>query len=1555
MEESGLPRGKFEVNDAKKAAYKGTQSKSVAPQPAVSELVPKVEVSNPLISYSDLSTGCQLIGAVSAIGREELILNLPFNMIGHCTVANCVSSKSNVTDLFRLKTPFRIGQLVQCVVLETVSSSKHTRVSVSLLPSLVNAGLSESTLPPRGVVSGFVTSEENHGFSVDLGVGFSAFLPKSDTPIPPTLGALIMGSVTSVKNSLVKLSVQPSALTAQLGYDKELKASACRAGQLVSARVRDIRTDGTLEVSFLKHLNGTLHTSYLNGTVKKGGMVTARVIAVLPGNNFRLSNLAHLVEWASLEFPSQEGLVEAKVVDSFKGHFIRLQREDDESSLVCHWSRGGRNAEVGKSVSCRIMGSNQLDRTLLVSCEEKVVKETAVVSVSAVIPGSVFTSEIQRVDKELGVIVKISDFLTGRVPKEHLTDLPAKKLPVSVAVGAKLKVRVLSVDAMKRQILLTAKKGMVSDSEKIIENNSQAIKDDILTGFVAKVSEPQKGIRKVYVNFYGAAFGIAKIPDNEESENIKEGALIKVRVVKVGEKHLKLTTDLDTTKKETNKPSNDLIGTVIDSFRFPEIVSEDTLVEVNLNGGWLSGKVPMGHLADLEISSNRESLKSQITKLVVIGVDKEGLLILSGKASLLEKVAFDSIPDEGAFAVGYVTRVEQKFALISLGPLSKTGICLLGNMSDRFVDDAKKFLIPGQSVVGSILGKGDRKGACFSICLKSSVLMKDHKETIRMLGSSWLKNSLPVDNLGKLVTDAKLKTKKPYGLLFTSVTLPGWTLVAVNDNIPEGFNIEELNRLLVLDVISDKKVLEVMIFDDSSNKRDFTVRLQKDFYLVAACQESVVFVPRSRLDREAGLAIGGSVRVKDNGIVIGNVSIRHLAGKEDLKKSEESKKAEKLVVGQSVLGPLRVVSVGTDYAEVVISGRTARLHATELYPITEWRDSPLAELSKGSEILGSFQVSAVLSRGSIVWLGRESSSLPIETNSVPTDSYLSGIVTSSSLKGVFVSLSRTVSGRIALSRISPRPATEADLLKLYPVGKLVRVKRDGIPENDKLDLIPEDTKISELAALTVGMVVATEVSNKQKFGVFLKVSGTAITALAPLTQKGGITREVLERVQSGQQLLAKITKIENGKVWASLEDSQVALLAEQAKDVSSSSDMEIESDSDDVCEEIIEVPKVIPSTPKTKLIPLSSTAATTPATQSPRDAMEDSSDSDSDEKSSKRLSKKQRLSEKAAKEASVRSKEDRNVAGEWRSNPQSPDDFERLILSEGDKDPSVWTRYMAYWLQLSEIGKARETAERAVKRIGAHLESEKLDVWISYLNMEAAFGTPDNVKAVFVRACQYCESESVHKALPGVWARVEDKAKESAAWEGLVKKFSHSVENWLSYFDRLFGIGEAEAARALVGRAVRLVGKKEEVRVMLKVANLECSHGHIERAKTLFDQLIASNPKRCDIWGVYFDAIKGAFIRSNNSTDGVEVGNKRKRGKPVLQSSECVPIASVRNLFERAICVGLKPHKTKGFFKKWLEFETDFGGELGQLMVKEKAKAYVESLAGMSDNDQEEQ
>lgn len=104
--------------------------------------------------------------------------------------------------------------------------------------------------------------------------------------------------------------------------------------------------------------------------------------------------------------------------------------------------------------------------------------------------------------------------------------------------------------------------------------------------------------------------------------------------------------------------------------------------------------------------------------------------------------------------------------------------------------------------------------------------------------------------------------------------------------------------------------------------------------------------------------------------------------------------------------------------------------------------------------------------------------------------------------------------------------------------------------------------------------------------------------------------------------------------------------------------------------------------------------------------------------------------------------------------PQTSSDYERLLLGQPDSS-ELWIAYMALQMQISELSKAREVAERAIKSINIREEAEKLNVWVAYLNLEAVYGSKATLDEVFKRACQYNNQQEVYERLASIYIQSE--------------------------------------------------------------------------------------------------------------------------------------------------------------------------------------------------------
>ncbi|PWY72232.1 nucleic acid-binding protein [Aspergillus sclerotioniger CBS 115572] len=290
--------------------------------------------------------------------------------------------------------------------------------------------------------------------------------------------------------------------------------------------------------------------------------------------------------------------------------------------------------------------------------------------------------------------------------------------------------------------------------------------------------------------------------------------------------------------------------------------------------------------------------------------------------------------------------------------------------------------------------------------------------------------------------------------------------------------------------------------------------------------------------------------------------------------------------------------------------------------------------------------------------------------------------------------------------------------------------------------------------------------------------------------------------------------------------------------------------------------------------------------------------------------------------------------GELDANgPQSVADYERLLLGEPDSS-LLWLQYMAFQLELGEVEKAREIAERALRTITIGQDAEKLNIWVAMLNLENTYGNDDTLEDVFKRACQYNDTQEVYERMISIYIQSGKNEKADELFQtALKKKIFQSAKFFVNYASFLFDTMAApERARALLPRALQSLPSHTHVETTSKFAQLEfrSSNGDVERGRTVFEGLLSSFPKKVDLWNILLD---------------LEIKNGDAE--------------QVRRLFERVLGITKKggaveaskkvrPKQARFFFKKWLSFEEKLASEgSNDKMVEDiKAKAadYVKSL-----------
>ncbi|KAN0038365.1 hypothetical protein ACTA71_000540 [Dictyostelium dimigraforme] len=322
-----------------------------------------------------------------------------------------------------------------------------------------------------------------------------------------------------------------------------------------------------------------------------------------------------------------------------------------------------------------------------------------------------------------------------------------------------------------------------------------------------------------------------------------------------------------------------------------------------------------------------------------------------------------------------------------------------------------------------------------------------------------------------------------------------------------------------------------------------------------------------------------------------------------------------------------------------------------------------------------------------------------------------------------------------------------------------------------------------------------------------------------------------------------------------------------------------------------------------------------------KDIIKDNDEIDEDEiTDSKKKQKTEKNKNKNKQEQEIQEREDllanNNVA------PEGPQDFERMILGTPNSS-YIWIKFMSHYLGLSEISKAREIGERAIKKIIPSEVLEQRNIWIAMYNLENLYGTPDSLLKLFQRSIQYQDPKTMYLTIINILENTGKFERTEEYFKMLFKKDGkHSAKVWCRYGEFLLKCNNIEVFNSILSRALEILPKKKQIKVINKFAQLEYKLGDIERGRTIFEGLVSNYPNRTDIWNIYLDM--------------------ELRDKDAIKSSKELK-DKIRTLFNRTIALKVSDRNIKQFFKRFLQFEKEFGSNFTTNEVKKLAIKFVES------------
>lgn len=535
-------------------------------------------------------------------------------------------------------------------------------------------------------------------------------------------------------------------------------------------------------------------------------------------------------------------------------------------------------------------------------------------------------------------------------------------------------------------------------------------------------------------------------------------------------------------------------------------------------------------------------------------------------------------------------------------------------------------------------------------------------------------------------------------------------------------------------------------------------------------------------DLEANFPVGSAIRVRATNIDVANNRL-DLSGRST--QSSEPLTIQTLSKGMVVPG--KVVKVGDRYVVVNLSDKiSGSISLTDL--VDDYSQADTTKYSKGSiirvcivdvdvpnkKVRLSARPSRVLNSSIDPQDPEISSASQVKVNDI-----VRGFVKNVTDKGLFVNLGGNVSAYVRVSDLSD--SYIKDWKSEYQVDQLVKGKitavdpmLNHIQMNMKASVIDKDyVPPITFNDLKVGQVVTGKIRRVMEFGVFIVIDGSNnVSGLCHQSEMAAKRVHNVSKLYSeGDAVKAIILKLDEDTkkisfgMKASYFDENAADSDDDSEDDESGmqgvqiggsdeEDEDMSSEEEDGGVGLDDVESIEDAAEQdgdqSDVAMEYADGADVPALsaggfdwsanvldQVDKRSAADSGDEDADEKPKKKKRRKA--------EITVDRTGDLDANG-----PQSVSDFERLLLGQPDSS-QLWIQYMAFQMQLSELSKARDVAERAINAINIREQTEKMNVWIALLNLENTYGSDETVDEVFKRACQYNDAQEIHERLSSIY------------------------------------------------------------------------------------------------------------------------------------------------------------------------------------------------------------
>ncbi|SPO21291.1 related to RRP5 - processing of pre-ribosomal RNA [Ustilago trichophora] len=1203
-----------------------------------------------------------------------------------------------------------------------------------------------------------------------------------------------------------------------------------------------------------------------------------------------------------------------------------------------HAGKQGKSLQVGSVVFAKITKIPENKRSFEATLDPKTVTNSPIKhapGITAILPGTL-TKVLITAALPTGLNVKLFGMFDATIDRFHLPELPENKdIPDVYKEGSKHVARVLwdllspPSTALQGDNPDHERKFGLSLAPQVLALDAPVAKDKQLLQHAYPIGHALKVTVVQTINDWGLIVSvhgtdlrglvhISQVSDDHvvslppSSGPFAKGTEHKARVVghSPTDRTLQLSLKASVLERKFMRVSEVEVGEVVNASIIK--LGLPNAIFLQLHGN-VDGIVFANHFADVKLTQPEKRFKPGLqVKARVMDVDpSRNRIVLTLKKSLVKSdlPIVSSIQDArvGVVTNATIFRVQTNSLIVSL----------FGGL---------KALIPGREVSEDDFNDV-KSGFTEGKVVKMRITEVDY-ENQKLVGS--IKQASP-EYLAKLNVDAV-----DVGQKVTGKVAAVHKEVVVLSLVPSGVRaLLSLSVLAAMRGTSSEELLESL--EEDQEIEDLVVSVKNP------AKGLVIVADKVRDNKsEEGANGASSGQVKQGGVVQGRVIQKNdkfldcmvALGTATRAKLHITDLADDFSTNPSLPAPGQTVqcyilSLSRNGKSATISTRPSLVSPSASTSVVDPEISSISDLAKGQKVRGF--VKAITNVGLFITIGRK----------------LDARVQVRELFDEFVrdwktrfTVGQVVSGTIMDTNVHNNEIEMS--LKSTPGS--IKPRAERAEERAQAE---EKKRPKRLMDFKVGDKVKGFIKNIIDFGVFVQIEGTHVSGLAHMNElSDGKADEALKAFRVGDKVRAIVLRINEEKKKISFglkpsyfdaadfedssdeeDDDEEEAEDEEMEDADADEDenededdesddeaagdfVEMDEDSDDEAE------ATAPKSKKSGLPSLSLSGGFSWSAGGNDDEESSnelsSSDSDSDSETTKAQLKKQKAKSKNKSRAALEEDLTADLASKA---PESSTDFERLLLGSPNSS-FLWIQFMSFALQLSDVDQARTIARRALKVINYREEQERMNVWIALLNLENTYGSDDTLESTFKEAVQANDGFTMYLKMINI---LEASEKHEQAEEMFVKaksKYSTAPEFWIEYARYYLRTNQADAARALLPRAMQALEKREHTKTITAFAINEFKLGDAERGRTIFEGLVDSYPKRLDLWWQYID--QESRLDDNQ--------------------------AQVRNLFERTLTLKLTAKKGKSLLKKWLEYEKKNGDAKSQQKVLKKAKDFVDEI-----------